>query len=104
MADPTLPLLQLLLNKWRGETDEGKDRGEEASEAVEWVRRKWGDEKPCPYCGSVEYAVGPPNSFLTYEGQPTTPFIPVTCRNCGQTAFIDLRIIDDDSSDAAQQK
>jgi hypothetical protein len=58
--------------------------------ALKWIRQKWGDDKPCPYCGGIEWGVAAPRRFQTVEGQ-TEPMFAVVCRNCGNTVLIDSR-------------
>lgn len=98
-SDPYQPLLNRL-DEWRSalSSDDSGDlsprESEETDAAVLWLREKWGDDKPCPWCGNETYFVGPPQSLSVSEAGASTPLIPVICRNCGQTTFIDLRIID----------
>lgn len=63
--------------------------------AIEWLFERWGSIRPCPYCGTQRWTVGP---FLTFdydtfnEGEilslKSPPLVPVTCTNCGNTALI----------------
>lgn len=61
--------------------------------AIAWLREKWGSDPrsaPCPYCGNDVFAVGPPVEVHPFGRQNRIQaFIPVTCTNCAQTAFLD---------------
>lgn len=72
------------------------------AEAVTWIREKWGEDKQCPYCGKTDWAVGPPTRFLHRfmfskpEALRLSPdMFTVSCRNCGNTAFISRSAADD---------
>jgi hypothetical protein len=101
---PYAPLLRHL-NDWRDrygedESETPDDSAEEETEAaIKWLREKWGDDKPCPWCGNDSYYVSPPESFLAPTGR-TVPYIAVICRNCGQATRVDLRIFDSEGRDS----
>lgn len=97
--DPKFEPLFQKLQQWREtEADLSEDltqkENEEVAAAIGWLREKWGEERPCPYCGSTSHAVGPPGSLVHESGKAVSPSIPVVCRNCGNTTFIDLRVLD----------
>src|SRR4051812_21662798 len=86
------PRLMARVQAWLdANPDEGSKprREEETREATQWLLDKWGDERPCPYCGNEHYFVAPPNSFAADPAGATSPYVPVICSNCGVTVFID---------------
>jgi hypothetical protein len=53
------------------------------------LERVWGSERPCPYCGSIVWAVDPdPVSIQRHERPGVIPAYMVTCKTCGQTTFL----------------
>jgi len=54
-------------------------------DAIRWLRDKWGDYKPCPYCGGTEWGVAPAVPVLPEQGELVYP---VTCQRCGSTTFL----------------
>lgn len=56
-------------------------------QAVQWLQEKWGN-RPCPYCGHIEWEVGTPLEIGLSGGEAMSPTFPVMCGNCGQTAFV----------------
>jgi hypothetical protein len=99
MTDETFGPLEKALHKWQDEkATQAEPRSVELEEqteaAIAWIRAKWGDDKPCPWCGNDTYYVTPPEPLAVPDGGQTVPYISVICRNCGQVARIDLRIFD----------
>jgi hypothetical protein len=63
-------------------------------QVIQHLTEKWGDERPCPYCGSTQWAVGKRivgPSLL--RGLAVVPLVQVSCENCGNTVFIHLEAI-----------
>lgn len=66
--------------------------------ALEWLREKW--TSGCPYCGSMEWTVGPPlqlvsGLFADREDpllQTLAPVFLVLCDNCGNTVFVNVAV------------
>lgn len=52
--------------------------------SIAWLEKHWGNHKPCPYCGSPDWTVYRPK-----RAGDLGLYFPVTCDNCGNTAFID---------------
>jgi predicted RNA-binding Zn-ribbon protein involved in translation (DUF1610 family) len=52
-----------------------------------WIREKWGEQRPCPYCGEARWDVGPPVVL------GASPAVPVVCGNCGNTLLIDAGVM-----------
>ena len=100
--DPRYEVLRKNLHDWRetqperANNDLSPVEDAETAAAIVWLREKWGDERPCPYCNNPSYFVGPPSPFALEAGGATAPQVPVICRNCGVTALIDIRVIDED--------
>lgn len=57
-------------------------------EAINWLRGKWGESSPCPYCGNLLWEIGTPLNIAQVEGKPLSPHFPAMCSNCGHTVFI----------------
>ena len=60
-----------------------------------WIFQKWqGQGTPgCPYCGTHEWWVGNPVELSTVTGLGAAPpMFPVTCKNCGQTVFVNALV------------
>ena len=61
----------------------------------DWLERKWGRERRCPYCGVNQWLVAlplrisavPPEHELSSVFY-TREYFTVTCTNCGQTVFV----------------
>lgn len=57
--------------------------------SVEWLRARWGESRPCPYCDVATWTVGSPyDDFLRGEGKIKRQF-EVTCDNCGHVVLMD---------------
>lgn len=56
--------------------------------AVTWLERKWGAERPCPYCHSVEWSVSRPFNLLLESREALAPHFSVVCTNCGNTVLV----------------
>jgi hypothetical protein len=56
--------------------------------AIAWVRQKWGEERPCPYCGDSEWEVGTPFELARGSSDAVALAFPVVCSNCGNTTLI----------------
>jgi predicted nucleic-acid-binding Zn-ribbon protein len=90
--------LERLLETWQKEKalpddeDKSPELDAQTTAAIHWLKSKWGEDKPCPWCGNDTYYVSPPEPLALAEGGQTAPYISVICRNCGQTTRIDLRI------------
>lgn len=70
--------------------DELADRA--VDEAIEWLIRKWGNDKACPYCDNTYWTVG--SSILglpALAGGGAIPFLQVTCNNCGQSTLLSVQ-------------
>ena len=73
------------------------------AELVDWLERKWGYQRACPYCGTNKWVLGP-LVRLTYfppESESQSLFngpemFSVSCTNCGQTAFINRSAVEED--------
>lgn len=75
--------------------EEAKARGlspnpAEESAALKWVRDKWGDDPPCPYCKGTEWGVIPARAFRV-DGGKTEPMYSVVCLGCGNTVLLESR-------------
>jgi hypothetical protein len=57
--------------------------------AIEWLRGKWGEERPCPYCGDPTWEVGAPFELLRPSTERMSLVFPITCVNCGATTLLD---------------
>lgn len=75
--------------------EEQQRYAEQVVRAIRWLQIVWGAEKPCPYCTNRAWTVGVPVQLINGSvGVPAhiaddlPPVFPVTCTNCGQTAFI----------------
>ena len=76
----------------------GPDTPDWVVDAVEWVRKKWGDDPVCPYCHTEHWNV----MGLTFlESSPNDPQVPdgarfplfqVACTNCGHTVLVNARV------------
>lgn len=56
---------------------------------VLWLTGKWGDDQPCPYCGSTNWAV---QMFSQVEGAEMGL---VTCTTCAQAVLINMQYVAD---------
>jgi hypothetical protein len=56
--------------------------------AIAWVRQKWGEQRPCPYCGDSTWEVGMPFEFTRGSSDAVALAFPVIRSNCGNTALI----------------
>jgi ribosomal protein S27AE len=78
-----------------GEVNEAERREQEGKAGVKWLQEKWGDDKPCPYCGGVAWSVAPP-VYLVHNNHDdlyrSPPMLVVRCGTCGHTMFIDAII------------
>lgn len=67
---------------------------EQILRGIRWLAVVWGPNKPCPYCGNVEWTVNPQVQLATrpIRRYQTTgylaPVLPVICTNCGNTVLI----------------
>lgn len=68
-------------------------RGGLVGRAIEWLERKWG-ERPCPYCGVVDWLVGTPLEVGVEGDDAMSPAFPVMCGNCGQTVLVNAVVAD----------
>ncbi len=63
-----------------------------SAEALEWVKRKWGQDRRCPVCNFSDWGIGQSVGLKGYPGDPfgATVFavIPVVCQNCGNTELL----------------
>jgi hypothetical protein len=56
---------------------------------LDWLSEKWGEERPCPYCGNVVWNVDPtPIGIERFARQGLIPAFLVACTNCGQSAYV----------------
>jgi len=68
----------------------------ESKTIVEYLQLKWGESRECPMCGNRSWEVSLKTFELRefHEGNmilgvgPIMPVIPVTCKNCGNTIFL----------------
>ena len=61
--------------------------GQEA--AAKWIKRKWGELRPCPYCGGNAWTVTPAISLAPPVGdEGDHEVFPVTCNGCGNTVLV----------------
>ncbi len=65
---------------------------------IEFINAKWG-QRSCPMCAAydwsvqdVVYGVRGYLPWLLPNGGPTVPVIPVVCKNCGNTIFVNAII------------
>jgi hypothetical protein len=59
-------------------------------DVIAWIRERWGEDRPCPYCGGSTWEVGPPFEL----GRPSGELVsPVVCVGCGNTALVNARQI-----------
>jgi hypothetical protein len=60
--------------------------------AGEWIDSKWrnGGDTPCPMCGENFWVIFEPVAMPDPQdpSRKSTPFVPVTCRNCAATQFL----------------
>src|SRR5262245_24643893 len=82
------------------QTGEGRlqpDRIDLAERAITWLRDRWGDDKPCPYCGGTEWGVTGPFRLIreSIQGKrqrlAAEPVYECVCRTCGNIVLIDSR-------------
>jgi hypothetical protein len=66
----------------------GEDADRLVGAAIAWMREKWGDERPCPYCGGPTWEVGTPFELSRPSGEALSLVFPVVCANCGNTALV----------------
>ena len=65
---------------------------------IQWLKEKWGEDRPCPMCGSPDWvvdAVGGVPQLSRKTGlnlESGFPIVPVSCTNCGFTAFMNALI------------
>ena len=66
---------------------------------IAWLSAEWGSKRPCPYCGSTEWQVGPvrkipgaPNwpadDAGASDGSGFIPAVPITSIKCGHIVFV----------------
>lgn len=57
--------------------------------AAQWVREKWGEDKPCPYCGDNHWGVdGTLLNLRPIQGGFGYLAFQVICSNCGHTVLV----------------
>jgi hypothetical protein len=56
--------------------------------AIAWIRQKWGEERPCPYCGDSMWEVGMPFELAQAPSGAMALAFPVICSNCGNTTLV----------------
>ena len=57
--------------------------------AANWIREKWGDQKPCPYCGGNSWVVTDAIRLAPEIGKEGDHMVfPVTCASCGNTVLV----------------
>ncbi len=62
--------------------------------AIAWLLEKWGPDKKCPMCGTVEWEVAPIGGLSQFipdygfESHSGYPVVPVLCANCAFVALI----------------
>ena|ERR1700691_3157307 len=69
--------------------------------ASDWIREKWQkDGNPtCPYCTNKTWWIGNPVVLGTVTGVGgSPPMFPITCRNCGQTVFVNALVAGDEGA------
>lgn len=67
----------------------------EQGKLLEYLRQKWGEERPCQMCGHKEWAAADKvfelrafKGGILMVGGPVTPVIPIACTNCGNTVLV----------------
>src|SRR2546430_173396 len=63
------------------------------NQAIEWLQKKWGADRSCPYCGTSSWRVGGPMQILAafvtpYGKGALSPAFTVMCANCGHTSLV----------------
>ena len=62
---------------------------------TKWLEEKWQDH-PCAVCGVDDWSASDPVAVKPYPedflGASIVPLIPVVCRNCGNTHFLNAVI------------
>ncbi len=76
---------------------------EQKKTVADWLTERWGHARKCPMCETSGWTVGsylvqPDTLFsdpdATWESmQVGYQFVPVFCRNCGQTVFLNAVVI-----------
>ena len=56
--------------------------------AISWLAAKWGNDRPCPYCGNPEWTVSLPFNLLLESRNTLPPHFSAVCTNCGNTVLI----------------
>ena len=56
--------------------------------AIDWLQRKWGSERECPYCGNLGWSISTPFNVLLESRETLSPHFAAMCTNCGNTVFI----------------
>lgn len=67
----------------------------DAVEVQDWVNSKWADGK-CQMCGATNFSIGP-SLYSVMNKTPDTinylDFIIISCRNCGNTLFLNPVVV-----------
>jgi len=63
--------------------------------AQAWLERKWGRERPCPYCGVVQWQVQmEPVYVQSWIDNRMFPSLQVMCGNCSQFVLLSAQDVD----------
>ncbi len=61
--------------------------------ALQWVKEKWGADRPCPYCEDNHWVVDP-SLVQVPSTQRTFSYLSfqVICTNCGNTVLLNAKM------------
>lgn len=66
--------------------DTERETPQEVERVQQWLADKWGEEKPCPYCGNTSWFVdGRMAAIRAY---------PVICSNCAHVVLLASQMVD----------
>lgn len=68
-----------------------------AEQIVQWLKNKWGDPHPCPYCTNDVWSVDPDPILLQRLGGLPGSGIPaylVRCEHCGHEVALSAEVLD----------
>ena len=84
----------------------------ELDKVIDFINDRWGKDFKCPYCNTEEFTIT--NSVyqlpafnnidtkITERDNTVFPVIPITCKNCGYTIFINAiscKILESDNDE-----